>query len=277
VSRHGAGGSRDEETMREIAVEFENEGLRLYGMLHLPDSAPMHPCLVFLHSYTGNRMEDHCLFVKAARDLCQHGTACLRFDFRGSGESQGSFVDVTVEGEIADALASIEFLRTLSSIDMERLGVVGLDLGGCIAACVAARSNLKSLALWAPSALVDYMVERGGRVIKDPYAWLPENFKNAIKKNGRVDIGGYVRGKAYFESLKRIDPLREIAKYDGPVLIVQGSEDEVTLPINSEFMYDHVRGRRLLVVIDGADHTFSSTVWEDQVIETTRMWFAETL
>jgi hypothetical protein len=264
-------------SMKETAVEFRNEGLRLQGMLHLPDGASKHPCLVFLHSYTGNRMEDHCLFVKAARDLCEHGTACLRFDFRGSGESQGSFVDVTVEGELSDALGAIEFLNAHGSIDMHRVGVIGLGLGGCIAACVAAKIRLKSLALWAPAALVDYMVERGGKVVKDPYVWLPEKYQEAIQTNGHVDIGGFERGKAYFESLRRIDPLREIAKYDGPVLIVQGSEDEISSPANSEFLYDHVKGRRLLVVIDGADHTFSSTVWENQVIETTRLWFKETL
>jgi uncharacterized protein len=263
--------------MREIAVEFDNESARLHGMLHLPETGPKNPCVIFLHDYTGNRMEDHCLFVKAARDLSEHGVACLRFDFRGSGESQGNFADITVEGEISDALASIAFVHTLGSIDTGRLGVVGLGLGGCVAACVAAKSALKSVALWAPSAMVDYLVERGGRVIKDPYAWLPVNYKNALKKQGHVDLGGYVRGKAYFESLKHIDPLREIAKYDGPVLIVQGSEDEVTSPMNSEYMYDNVRGRRLLVMIDGADHSFSSAVWENQAIETTRLWFAETL
>jgi cephalosporin-C deacetylase-like acetyl esterase len=263
--------------VREIAVEFENEGQKIYGMVHLPAGNSKHPCLVFLHGYTGDRIEDHCLFVKAARDLCEHGIACLRFDFRGSGESQGKFADITVEGEIGDALRAVEFLGTLSSLDMDRLGLVGLGLGGCVAACIAAKVKPKSLALWAPSAFVDYMVERGGRVVKDPYAWLPENFKNAVKRQGHVDIGGFVRGKAYFESLKHVDPLREIAKYQGPVLIAQGSEDEVTLPINSEFLYDHVRGRRLLVVVDGADHTFSATVWENQVIETTRLWFAETL
>jgi len=124
--------------------------------------------------------------------------------------------------------------------------------------------------------MVDYLVERGGRIVKDPTPGC-RRIQTTIKKSGRVDIGGFMRGKPYFESLKHLDPLREIAKYDGPVLIVQGSEDEVTMPLNSEYMYDHARGKRLLVMVDGADHTFSSASWEGQVIETTRMWFAETL
>jgi hypothetical protein len=42
-------------------------------------------------------------------------------------------------------------------------------------------------------------------------------------------------------------------------------------------MYDNVRGQRRLIIIDDADHTFSSVHWERQVIDATRDWFKETL
>jgi len=263
--------------MNEIAVSFENEGLMLFGMLHLPTARPPYPCVVFLHGYTGNRIGDHCLFVKAARELAEHGIASLRFDFRGSGESQGSFAEITVDGEISDALAAIEYLSTFDEIDQARIGLVGLSLGGSVAACVSSRDGVRSLALWAPAAFVDYMVERGGEIVKDPYVWLPPNYRDAIKKVGKVDIGGFVRGKPYFESIRQIDPLREIAKFGGPVLIIHGREDEVISPMRSELMYDTVKGRRRLIIIDDADHAFSSAHWERQVIEETRLWFEQTL
>lgn len=263
--------------MQEIGISFENEGLALHGMLHLPDSRPTYPCVIFLHGYTGNRIEDHRLFVKAARDFCEHGMACLRFDFRGSGESQGDFADVTLDGEITDAFAAISFLRDYDEIDQTGIGLVGLSLGGSVAACVSAANTVSSVALWAPSVFVDLLVERGGEIVRDPYAWLPENFKDAVKKQGKVDIGGFLRGKAYFESLKKVDPLREIVKYEGPVLIVHGSEDNVVSPMNSELIYDTVKGQRRLIMIDDADHAFSSVHWERQLIEETRIWFEQTL
>lgn len=263
--------------MQEIGISFENEGLALHGMLHLPDSRPTYPCVIFLHGYTGNRIEDHRLFVKAARDFCEHGMACLRFDFRGSGESQGDFADVTLDGEITDAFAAISFLRDYDEIDQTGIGLVGLSLGGSVAACVSAANTVSSVALWAPSVFVDLLVERGGEIVRDPYAWLPENFKDAVKNQGKVDIGGFMRGKAYFESLKKVDPLREIVKYEGPVLIVHGSEDNVVSPINSELIYDTVKGQRRLIMIDDADHAFSSVHWERQLIEETRIWFEQTL
>jgi dipeptidyl aminopeptidase/acylaminoacyl peptidase len=263
--------------MEEIPVKFENEGQTLFGMMHLPARNPKYPCVVFLHGYTGNRIGEHRLFVKAARQLSQNGLACLRFDFRGSGESEGEFADVTLDTEISDAGAAIEFLKDFNGIDQKRVGLVGLSLGGSVAACVSAKMNIQSLALWSPSAFIDYLVERADGIVRDPYAWLPPNFKDAVKKHGRVDIGGFERGKGFFESLKRIDPLREIARYDGPVLLIHGSEDEVISPVNSEMIYDSVKGRRRLIIIDDADHTFSSVHWERQVIEATRTWFEDTL
>jgi dipeptidyl aminopeptidase/acylaminoacyl peptidase len=263
--------------MQEIPIRFENEGLALSGMMHLPTREPHYPCVVFLHGYTGTRMGDHCILVKAAREFCRAGYACLRFDFRGSGESEGDFVDITVDGETGDAVAAVAFLKDFEGIDRTRVGLLGMSLGGSVAACAAADAGAKSLALWAPWAFTDYLVERGGEVFKDPYAWLPPNFKDAVKKRGRVDIGGYMRGKAFFESLALTDPLREIARYKGPVLIIHGSEDQVVSPSNSEFLYDSVQGTRRLIIIDDADHTFSSCHWEQQVIQATRDWFDETL
>jgi pimeloyl-ACP methyl ester carboxylesterase len=263
--------------MEEIPIQFKSEGQRLFGMVHLPDSKPKYPCVVFLHGYTGNRIGDHRIFVKAARELSKNGMACLRFDFRGSGESEGDFADVTLESEIDDAAAAIEFLRDFSGIDQQRVGLVGLSLGGSVAACVSGRHDVRSLALWSPSAFIDYLVEKDDQIVRDPYAWLPPNFQDALKKHGRVDIGGFMRGKDYFESLRRVDPLREIARYDGPVLFIHGSEDEVVSPVNSEIMYDSVKGQRRLIIIDDADHCFNSIQWERQVIEATSGWFEETL
>jgi fermentation-respiration switch protein FrsA (DUF1100 family) len=263
--------------MEEIPVRFQNEKQALVGMMHLPDARPLYPCAVFLHSYTGNRIGEHRLLVKAARELTRSGMACLRFDFRGSGESEGDFADFTLETEISDARAAIKFLSDFKGIDPERIGLVGIGFGASVAACISADNEVNSLALWSASAFIDFLVENGGEVVKDPYAWLPPNFKEAVKKQGRVDIGGFLRGKGFFESIKTLDPMRDIARYGGPVLLIHGSEDQVMSPVNSELMYDRVRGQRRLIIIDDADHTFSSVHWESQVIDATRTWFEETL
>lgn len=263
--------------MEERCIGFENEGMKLFGMLHIPDGKRPSPCVILLHGYTGDRVGEHFIFVKAARELARNGTAAFRFDFRGSGESQGDFRDISIETEISDALKALEVIRGLPEVDPKRVGLLGHSLGGCVAACIAAESEAASLALWAPTAFVDYLVERDGETSKDPYIWLPANFRQAIEKKGYVDMGGFRRGKAFFESIRYYDPASAITEYTGPVLLLHGSEDQTVSLINSQVLHENAAGRKLLVVVDGADHTFASEHWEEQVIGATVRWFAETV
>ncbi|MBD3293779.1 MAG: alpha/beta hydrolase, partial [Armatimonadia bacterium] len=74
--------------------EFEVDGHRIAASIHIPDTTPA-PGVVMCHGFTGQRMEAHFLFVKAGRAMCEAGLNVLRFDFRGSGESDGRFRDMT--------------------------------------------------------------------------------------------------------------------------------------------------------------------------------------
>lgn len=268
--------------VKEIAVEFKNQGQVLRGLLHIPqgvsdDFAKRHPCVVFLHDYASDRIGEHRILVKTARHLCSNGLACLRFDFRGSGESEGDFSDMTLETEISDAKAAIDFVRSLDAVDPERIGLLGQSFGASVAICIAAEAQVASLVLWAPTIFADYLVERDGKVLIDPYVWLPPKYKEELKRTGKVDIGGLTRGRGFFESLTRVHPLESLSKFQGPVLIICGSEDEVVAPINSDIVYDNVPGQRRLVVIADADHCFSSGIWEAEVIQETCTWLKMTL
>ena len=123
----------------EIAIEFRNRrGKRLRGMIHKPGTGARRvPGVVFFHGFTGDRMESHWIFIKCARALAKAGIAALRFDFYGSGESDGEFREVTLQSEIADAKSAVNFFRKQKGIDGGRLGICGLSMGGAVAATVA--------------------------------------------------------------------------------------------------------------------------------------------
>lgn len=249
----------------EKLIDFDVMGKRLYGMLHLPEGSVPAPGVVFCHGFTGNRIEAHRLFVKAARWLARRGIAAMRFDFRGSGESEGDFEEMTVSGEIEDALSAISFMRSLPEVDGRRIGMIGLSLGGCVTACAASRDgNITSIALWSA-------VSRPWELFRT--AWgdsIPQ-----MEEKGWVDIGGLKLGKDFIEDLKRIDPLSEIEGYKGSVLIIHGSEDLAVPLANAQDYYEKVRGERRLYIVQGADHVFSRVDWEEEVIKLTADWFVE--
>ncbi|MGE5326428.1 MAG: alpha/beta hydrolase, partial [Deltaproteobacteria bacterium] len=138
----------------EIPVKFRNRSRKvLRGMIHNPQTARGRvPGVVFFHGFTGDRMESHWMFVKCARALADAGIASLRFDFYGSGESDGTFREVTLLGEVSDARAAVSFFRRQKCIDAGRVGLCGLSMGGAVAATVAAWARARALVLWSALA-----------------------------------------------------------------------------------------------------------------------------
>ena len=132
-------------------VVFKSDGNDLYGVLHLPYKISFDnpvPAVVFCHGFTGSKVEAHYIFVKMSRALEKHGIASLRFDFRGCGDSTGDFINTTVMDEVKDTRHAINFICAQHGIDKNRIGVLGLSLGGAVAAYVAGRdARVKSLAL----------------------------------------------------------------------------------------------------------------------------------
>lgn len=240
----------------ERPIVFENEGQQLIGVLHMPGSESPAPGVVLCHGFTGTKAEAHFIFTKLARALAAAGIAAFRFDFRGSGDSGGAFEDMTIGGEISDALRALNILAEQPGIDRERLGILGLSLGGCVAACASGRSDLvKATVLWAPVHDPDVQFARLSGV-SYPYEV----------------SGGMSIGKAFVDELVDIDPIAELARSRGPALVLHGSEDG-TIPV--ELSKAFVSAER--EVVDGADHTFANAQHERHVIERTVGWFVESL
>ncbi|WP_027480467.1 alpha/beta hydrolase, partial [Deinococcus pimensis] len=124
----------------ETHAQFTVGGERVVGVLHLPDTpapAAGHPLVVMLHGYTGHKSETHRLFTLTARHLARLGVGALRFDFRGSGDSDGDFSAMTVSREVEDALAGVEYARARPGVDPARVMLMGFSMGGMVAALAA--------------------------------------------------------------------------------------------------------------------------------------------
>ena len=89
----------------EHPVVFMSNGAQLVGVHHKVDSDKI---VIMCHGFTGNKVEDKRLYVESARDLASRGFNALRFDFYGSGDSEGDFEDTLMSINIAnlkDAIA----------------------------------------------------------------------------------------------------------------------------------------------------------------------------
>ncbi len=258
----------------ERPVVFNRDGIQLVGMIHIPEkTSPKYPAVMLLHGFTGNKAETHFMFTKMARKLAKAGFVCLRFDFSGSGDSEGSFEEMTYLTELADAKAALKFLRQQPKVNVEKIGVLGLSMGGGVAALLAgSEPDIKSLVLLSAVSRPE-----------ENFRKLLENIPKISKPDGSwyLDNGGNAVGQKFFEVLPKARPLDVIKNYSGHALIIHGNED-VVVPESAAYDYFDILKNRdncftELKLVDGADHVFSSVALTDSLNQLVVKWFEKTL
>ena len=254
----------------ERSLEFPNPaGKTLRGMLHLPAAALGQPApgVVLFHGFTGDRMESHWMFVKCSRALAQAGIASWRFDFYGSGESEGEFREMTLSREIAEGRAAVAFLRGQTGVDPERVGLLGLSLGGAVAATLAPSVGAKVVVLWsavAHTALLRDLIRQSARKIPGNPAAMEYDAREISSR--------------FIEDALKVEPIRHLARYKGPTLIIHPEKDEVVPVSHARDFFQAARSdAKELALIAGADHVYTSIPWEHEVIVRTVQWFGRHL
>ncbi len=96
------------------SLEFENEGQKLFAILHRPLDVKNPPIVVMFHGFGGHKAGDFRVYVKEAEMLAKCGIASFRFDFRGCGDSEGDWIDMTIGREVSDAMKALDVVDNLS-------------------------------------------------------------------------------------------------------------------------------------------------------------------
>ncbi len=247
------------DTGTEQQVAFEGPLGMLRGMLHRPARPGDVPALVMLHGFTGQHVENQRLFVQAARHLAAAGYAVLRMDFFGSGDSDGTFAEMTVHTEVTDAGAMLDWFAAQPGIDAARTGVIGLSLGGAVTALLAAQdARVKAAVFWNAVALP--MLHFGEIAHEGPDAGV---------------VGGLRVSREFLDTFYALDIPAALADYGGPGLVVRGTGDEVVPGREAETLASALGTRGTLHLIEHADHTFEHPTWRAELFAVTTGWLAE--
>lgn len=244
------------------SVEIKNKGLTLRGMLHIPEKIKSKlPIVCMFHGFTGDKLGSHFMFVRLSRLLESKGIASLRFDFIGSGESDGDFVNMTLSRELDDAKAILDFAKSLDFVDTNQIGILGFSMGGAVASMLASdcKDNIKTLCLWAPA----------GNMSEIAVAGKSKEDIEKVRKIGCYDLDGYLIGIDFIDDVLKLDIFSKSHSYDKNVLIIHGTKDKSVPFITSERYLEIYGSRAVLHSIAGADHTFTSKSFENEVLDYT--------
>ncbi len=119
-------------------VTFMSDGLKISGVLCLPDNVPKGkklPCIMVLHGFGSNKTSDNVKIP--CKMLNEWGYAALGFDMRGCGESEGTRANLICMEQVADTRNAVTYLQSRPEIDGSKIGVLGSSFGAAVAVYTA--------------------------------------------------------------------------------------------------------------------------------------------
>jgi len=255
---------RNHKVAEERPVVFNNKrGQKLFGVLHLPAGDTMFPVVVMAHGFTDDKTGDNRLFVKFARKAVEDGIAVLRFDFAGSGNSEGDFSQVTIRTEIEDLSSAVDFVSALEEVDEARINLVGYSLGGAVSIIFAAHDpRVKSFVGWAP---VSFPNATFRRILGNKVFCLRGRHRLIACDNGGKQF--YLRN-GFFNNLETHDVVGAIDKIaPRPVVLAQGALDKKVLLGETELLFQNAGKPKKMYIFKDAEHAFA--YYENKLIDVT--------
>jgi uncharacterized protein len=253
------------QTFLEIPVGGEH----LAASLHWPEprlSAFGAPVAVCCHGLTGTRIGSCYRFVTLARRLLAENIACLRFDFRGCGESDGHFQNLCVPSLIEDLRAVLAAVDGLPGCDPTRIGIVASSFGAFTTSHLAAEiAALRCLVFWAPVADARTLIQRE----MNDAAW------ELLRGQGWIEHYGHRLGATFFDTLPPTDAPSSLAKCGRPALIYHGKGDQWVSVEHSQAYERALReagGNVQLELLDVNDHAMRSVATNETILDGTIAW-----
>ena len=129
----------------DITFENKEAKITIAGTLTLPKKEGVFPVVILISgSGPQNRDEEllgHKPFLVLSDFLTRNGIAVLRYDDRGTAQSEGDFKTATSADFATDVESAIEYLKTRNEINRKQIGLIGHSEGGIIAPMVANKSK----------------------------------------------------------------------------------------------------------------------------------------
>ncbi|MDZ5471574.1 alpha/beta fold hydrolase [Bacillus sp. 31A1R] len=257
---------------KQIHINWNNK--KLAGTIHYPleereygTTKSIYPLVIICHGFVGSRIGVNRLFVKTAEELIKENCIVVRFDYSGCGESEGHYGDTCLDELIDQTTVVIDYALGLSHVDKERVFLLGHSLGGATALLTVVRDTcIKHLIMWSAVA----------KPFEDITNIVGTNLVRGLGSTNKLDYLGYSFSNKFFESLKKYQPLKELERFTGDVLLIHGKSDE-EIPVAyctqyNEAFNKRVQGLTNRVEVDSANHTYSCEQSFRELIAKTKEW-----
>lgn len=285
-------------------VSFTSEGIALAGTLHLParGAGGQVPGVAVTGPFTGVRDQVAGTY---ARQLARAGFAAVAFDHRGFGDSGGRRWHEDSQGKLADLRAAVSFLQSRPEVDGDRIGVLGVCLGGGYAVRAASQDpRVRAVAgvaggysspAWFAAQLgppayraaltaflagydeyIPAVAPDGGEAAMagdEPYAYYGTDRSRSRRWVNKVTRGS-LHSLMTFDALGAAPLLAQT-----PLLIVHGKADAFCAPELAAALHEQTPGDKEIVWLDSSLHIdlYDTEPYVSQATDAVTDFFARTL
>jgi exosortase A-associated hydrolase 2 len=205
---------------------FNSGGHRLFGFLHSSQEDHSSRGVIICPPFAEEKQDSHRVLVNFARELARKCFGVLRFDYFGTGDSEGDWEEATVSDWLSDIRAAIDWVAT--NLEITTLGLIGLRIGGTFAA-LAAESNdrVKFLILWNPVINLKahfYQILRSNLTtqmrVHGKVLYNRDHLLSQLKNGDIINLDGYSLTKGCYESAVAVNLLKDVNAFQGDSLII---------------------------------------------------------
>lgn len=199
------------------------DGQRLMFLFVRPRAAPRRTGLVLCHSLFEFKMLQSAE-IALARAAARKGFASIYMEAPGTGDSEGSLEECTIDARIETAHAGAEELKARVP-EVERICMFGARLGAAVAALAAQQTDREAaLAIWDPAFKADDYWKQTKRFARVVAAMSRQRSHvdpdRQLALNGRASLLGYTVTKRIVDDLARINVVTEGPELHGPTFVL---------------------------------------------------------
>lgn len=239
----------------KMLINSRNVQIPVY--IVMPKAKQSVPLVVLAHGHGGSKEEDGG-FTAVAKGLAQKGIASISMDFPGCGESVEPFTQNNLTNMLADINASVNYMLNNYNIHEDHIGILGFSNGGRVASLLlSSDARFKTAVMWAPSVDINGFINAFGD------AAAVETLYQTAKQDGQVKFvtawgAEQLLTTKFFDDVKNMDPLENIANFTGNMLVINGGQDTSVSPSEVESLLKALVNANSVehVFLPKANHTF---------------------
>lgn len=227
-------------------ISFNADGLKLQGILHLPENRRP-PVVIGCHGlYSSSSSPKQ---IALAQQCNRFGIAYFRFDHRGCGSSEGEFDLVTsLEARCRDLIAAVETLN--NRVDTgDSLGLFGSSMGGTVC------------------------LRTAGRLAADAVVTVAAPVRSDLTGNQSA----VSRSEIVFDAAKRQFDITEGLSKIANILIFHGQADDIVPVSHAREIYKSACKPKKLIIQKQGDHPMSSKEHQKEFVRESSNWFRQVL